>query len=239
MGRAGRKRKFHGSDPGKTKSEKQPDDKIRASRQPHRRPLEEADRGKFEAESPIGRLLLAGLLRRADDRDETAARWRYQASELFASVVGAYRSVIEAPKDVAGSGRGFPCTPSVCAASLANEDLCECLTRRRRYEKAYEALADDARIEFWGDVDDPLHRAIIEHTKIRDDEKWKKALRDKRRALMAVIRVAIHREPIADGELIYLTIGLDKLVRHFGLADRRSKERATIAPERDAAQTPA
>jgi hypothetical protein len=235
---AGRKRKFRGTDPaGKTntKPDKQPDDRVRTARQPHRRALEDNLRTREEAESPIGRLLLAGKLNRADDHHPGVARHRYHAAELFAGVVGAYRSVIEAPKDVAGSGRGFPCEPSLCAANIADEELCQCLARRRRYQRAYEALADDARVEFWAKPKDPLREAELAHLKLREDEQFRKALRDKRRALMAVIRVAIHREPIADGDLVFLTIGLDKLVRHFGLGARRSRERATIAPARDAA----
>ena len=56
---------------------------------------------------------------------------------MFVQVVGAYRSVIETPRDVAGSGRGFPCQELLCA--LAREN-CECEYRKQRYDKAFEAL---------------------------------------------------------------------------------------------------
>ena len=126
------------------------DDRIRAARQPHRRALThqlrasgagEVDARKLsageEAESPIGRLWLAGYLKLPDDIDSQAARDRYDAANMFAQIVGSYRSVIEAPRDVAGSGRGFPCQELLCA--LAREN-CECERRKARYDRAYEVL---------------------------------------------------------------------------------------------------
>jgi hypothetical protein len=45
-----------------------------------------------------------------------------------------------------------------------------------------------------------------------------------RRELMAVNRVAVHREAIAPQDLVYLKAGLDGLARHFGLGVRRHRE---------------
>jgi hypothetical protein len=45
-----------------------------------------------------------------------------------------------------------------------------------------------------------------------------------RRELMAVNRVAVHREAIASQDLVYLKAGLDGLAKHFGLGVRRSRE---------------
>lgn len=45
-----------------------------------------------------------------------------------------------------------------------------------------------------------------------------------RRELMAVNRVAVHREAIAREDLVYLKAGLDGLAKHFGLGIRRSRE---------------
>lgn len=200
MSRAGRKRKNGPRHPGGQlkKRKKEIRDTERTLTQPHRRALVEALRaggmkpteiGKFvageEAESPIGRLWAAGRLRQEGDRDSQAARDRYDAGALFASVVGAYRSVIETPRDVAGSGRGFPCQGLLC--QLAREN-CECEHRKQRYDGAFEVLS-----------------------------------RIGRRALMAVSRVAIHREAIDAQELVYLVAGLEALRRHFRLTDKRGQ----------------
>lgn len=202
MSRAGRKRKNGPRHPSgqlrKSKTES-PDDRVRAARQPHRRALahelraagaDKAEIEKFaageEAESPIGRLWASGRLRRPDDPDSQAARDRYDAGAMYAQIVGAYRSAIEAPNGGGGSGRGFGCLELLCA--LAPES-CECARRKARYDRAFEAL-----------------QAIGMG------------------ALKAVNRVAVHREGLAEEELVYLVAGLEGLRRIFGLtAPGRSK----------------
>ena len=200
MSRAGRKRKpGHRQRNGRLKrepSKQDLDDKVRTSRQPHRRALASSLRAAGadddvvkklaageEAESPIGRLWAAGRLAMAGEADSQAARDRYDAGAMFAQIVGAYRSVIESPRDVAGSGRGFPCQELLC--TLARES-CECERRKARYDGAFESLS-----------------------------------RTGRRALKAVNQVAVHREAIALEELVYLVAGLEALRRHFGLTARR------------------
>lgn len=200
MARAGRKRKSGERDArGRLKPKKKDiDDRVRTMRQPHRRALarelraegiDQHEVGKFiageEAESPIGRLWAAGRLRQQDDQDSQASRDRYDAGTMYAQVVGAYRSAIEAPNGGGGSGRGFGCLDLLC--KLAPEG-CECRYRKERYDRAFEALA-----------------------------------RIGRRALMAVNRVAVHREPIGDEELVYLVSGLEGLRRVFGLTERRRR----------------
>lgn len=203
MSRAGRKRKNGPRHPGgqlkKTKGES-PDDRVRASRQPHRRALahemraagaDKTEVDKFtageEAESPIGRLWASGRLKQPTDPDSQAARDRYDAGNMYAQIVGAYRSVIEAPNGGGGSGRGFGCLDLLC--TLAPE-TCECARRKARYDRAYEALNSIGR-----------------------------------RALMAVNAVAVHREAIPQEELVYLVGGLEGLRRIFGLtAPRRPKQ---------------
>ena len=160
MARAGRKRKNGPRHPGGQLKKQKPkkedlDDKVRTQRQPHRRALAHElraagvgkdDVAKFtageEAESPIGRLWAAGLLRQQGDSDSQAARDRYDAATMFASIVGAYRRVIEAPRDVAGSGRGFPCQELLCQLA---RDNCECEYRKTRYDRAFETLAQIGR----------------------------------------------------------------------------------------------
>jgi hypothetical protein len=200
MSRPGRKRKNGPRHPGgQLKKEKQPDDRIRTSRQPHRRALAHEMRASGaddlevkkacsgeEAESPIGRLWLTGKLAAHGDHDSQAARDRYDAGTMYAQIVGAYRSVIEAPNGGGGSGRGFGCLELLCRLAPEN---CECERRKARYDRAFEALQ---RIGM--------------------------------RALKAVNRLAVHRETIAEEELVYLVGGLEGLRRIFGLtASRKSK----------------
>lgn len=204
MARAGRKRKLGPRDAaGRLKKPKKEDldDKVRTTRQPHRRALmrelrarrvgsEEAQKlaAGEEAESPIGRLWAAGHLKRAGDADSQAARDRYDAGNMFAQIVGAYRSVIGAPSGGAGAGgshgRGRPC-PADLLCTLDPES-CLCAKTQGRYDRAFEALT-----------------------------------RFSRRALMAVNKVAVHREPIEAQELVYLVSGLEELRRVFGLTGRR------------------
>jgi hypothetical protein len=153
MARAGRKRKNGPRHPGgqlKKPKKKDVDDRVRTIRQPHRRALahelraggakkDEVD--KFaageEAESPIGRMWAAGHLKQAGDPDSQAARDRYDAANMYAQIVGAYRSAIEAPSGGGGSGRGFGCLELLCR--LAPEH-CECARRKARYDRAFEKL---------------------------------------------------------------------------------------------------
>jgi hypothetical protein len=173
MSRAGRKRKSgHRKPSGQLKQPKQIEtDAVRTSRQPHRRALAHQLRaqgtdkdqvekltGGWEAESPIGRMWAGGLLKRAGDSDSQAARDRYDAGNMFAQIVGAYRSVIEAPRDVAGSGRGFPCQELLCA--LAREN-CECEHRKARYDRAFEALSRLSRRSLKAVNDVAVHRQGI------------------------------------------------------------------------------
>lgn len=185
MARSGRKRKFKGHlGAGGDDGSRQPDDRVRTSRQPHRRVLDEEDRRAEEAESPIGRLLLAGHLKTSRDVTGDEPRNRYLAATLFATAVGAYRTVIGAPSTTGGGGgKGYECDVDLCAIE---PERCECLRRKTRYRFAYEALASVGR-----------------------------------RAVMAVNHVVIHREPITAAEIVYLVAGLDALVTHFGLTNRR------------------
>lgn len=152
MARAGRKRKNGPRHPGGQlkKTKKDIDDRVRTMRQPHRRALahelraagvehlevEKFTRGE-EAESPIGRLWAAGRLKLAGDTDSQAERDRYDAGAMYAQVVGAYRSVIEAPNAGGGSGRGFGCLELLCRLAPEN---CECARRKEKYDRAFETL---------------------------------------------------------------------------------------------------
>lgn len=181
MSRAGRKRKTgtrHACGQLKRLSteEREASDRVATSRQPHRRALahqmraagaDDVDVRKLtageEAESPIGRMWAAGLLKQTGDPDGQPARDRYDAGTMFAQTVGAYRSVIEAPRDVAGSGRGFPCQELLCA--LAREN-CECEHRKERYDRAYEALQTIGRRALMAVNAVAVHRQEIEASEL-------------------------------------------------------------------------
>ncbi|MGY3393460.1 hypothetical protein ACVWW6_006051 [Bradyrhizobium sp. USDA 3311] len=255
MARAGRKRKNGPRHPNgqlKKPKKKDVDDRVRTLRQPHRRALahelraagadfdevQKYTRGE-EAESPIGRLWAAGHLKLPADVDDQPARDRYDAGNMFAQVVGAYRSVIESPRDVAGSGRGYPCDPLGCHAQeqLPEDERwirCECRARRRRYTEAYEALAHGLRmlrveLEHGTKIHPLLKRSIAEHQRLCEDEAYVPAAAERRRVVMAVTRVAIHREAIPEQELIYLVSGLEELRQHFGLTAKRRRRHSRNA----------
>lgn len=223
MSRAGRTRKTGPRHPGgQLKREKPEDDKIRTSRQPHRRGFAPELRTAEEAESPIGRLWLRGLLKVKGDVDVQAARDRYDAGTMFAQIVGAYLSVIEAPGGTAGSGRKSSCQADLLCA--LDTDECECFARRRRYTRAYEALAGGQRgaLEFGkGDQPAPLQLAIAEAARHRLDDAYVPIAADRRQVVMAVIRAVIHRQAIGPEQLVYLVRGLELLRHHFGLTVRR------------------
>lgn len=239
MSRAGRKRKTGPRHPsGQLKKTKVPDDdRVRASRQPDRRTLahqlrasgtDELDVRKLaageEAESPLGRLWLNGLLSLRDN-DVQAARDRYDAGNMFAQLVGAYLSVIEAPGGTSGSGRKSSCQADLLCALDTSE--CACFGARRRYTSAYEALAGGKRIDLDAGLEDlpePLRDAIAEARRLRQEETFIPIGADRRRVLMAVTRVAIYRESLGGEELVYLVRGLEILRQHFGLTERRKSK---------------
>jgi hypothetical protein len=136
VARRGRKRKpGHRHPSGELVREARPDDRLRTARQPHRREVAAQDRLSERAESPLGRLNLRGVI-----TDE-----QYEAGLRYCVIVGAYRSVIEAPGGGGGSGRGFSCvtqwTGSIAFCREKPGD-CACTLRKARYDDAFCALMD-------------------------------------------------------------------------------------------------
>lgn len=132
MARKGRKRKWRGQKLAHTKEvavERAPDDRIRASLQPHRRCVREEDRLSEKAESPLGRLNLRDVI-----TDE-----QYEAGLRYALIVGQYQAIIGVPRSTSGAGRGFPCTGEATCGAVAGIP-CLCRERRVRYDAAFEAL---------------------------------------------------------------------------------------------------
>lgn len=183
--------------------ERAPDDQVRASRQPHRKALPEDDRLSYLAESVLGRLSLMHkdkAPKRGEQPERLITREQCDAGFRFAEIVGAYRSVIGAPRSTAGSGRGLECE-QLCRAAhelLSAEqraqvhdglqEACRCLARKTRYDSAFEALAAAGQ-----------------------------------RAAKMVARVAVHGDELPPEGLVYLVAGLSALARHFGLTARRGE----------------
>lgn len=202
MGRQGRSRKAGRRHPsGQLVREKKPDDRVRTSRQPHRRGLPAEERLSEKAESPIGRMLLRGQLQRSTDPLHQAsekAELRYEASLRYAVIVGHYRATIEAPRVDAGGGRGFIC--GAVEGEFCDPEICICLRRKQRYDDAFAALSYTGGNAFTG------HRAA-----------------------RAVARVAVQREEPQPQDIVHLLDGLDELVRHFGLTAARPRKHSRNA----------
>lgn len=133
----GRKRKIGDRHPSGGLIRKQPDDRTRISRQPHRRILPSDLRLSEQAESLLGRLFLIGKLRRTRETDDDQAELRYYAGHLYAAITGAYRASILAPSGLGGRSKGYACYPDDC---MTDANQCECLRRSRAYNGAFEAL---------------------------------------------------------------------------------------------------
>lgn len=113
------------------RSARAPDDRIKTSRQPHRRSLPEALRLDERAGTVLGRLYLRGRL--SEPLFDAGTRW--------AVVVGEMRAAIEPPAATSGSGRGYDCDASLCHAMRGDLDYrCECAQRTVRYNEAFCAL---------------------------------------------------------------------------------------------------
>lgn len=137
-GRAGRKRKSgprHRSGALKKKKKTRDEQVQLGRRMPHRRALRSDDRLDVRAESPLGRLVLAGRV----------SEEQCIAGELYARAVGAYRATIDSPRSTAGSGRGSGCRSEAFGqenACRVDPDGCRCLRRREAYDSAFCSLND-------------------------------------------------------------------------------------------------
>lgn len=237
MSRPGRKRKSGARYPSGElkKPEVKPDDRIRTSRQPHRRALPDEQRRDERAESPLGRLLLKGVI------DAEC----YDAGERYVAIVGQYRAVINTPRATAGSGRGMICavdsveteemvdrfravkvSPKTC---FEDADKCACRRRKDRYDAAYAAVlgvpahvydrAFLTRMFLGDDAPAELLAAMARAEAARGSELL--PLQDQK-AARAVARIAVNGEEPTREELVHLVRGLRALARHFGLTGARA-----------------
>lgn len=226
-GRAGRKRKSGRRHPsGELVRDKRPDDRVRASRQPHRRALKEGDRLSEKAESMLGRLSLQ--IDPASDKKRPKSlisAEQFEAGELYARVVGKYRSTIESPPSGGGFGRELPSGNAEPADALeqvephtrCGSENADPIERQMRIGTVVLTMRE------WpcGNIDDGCSCA---QRKARYDGAFEAVMRAGQRAAKTVARVAVHGEAIAPQDLVYLKAGLDALARHFGLGVRRTRE---------------
>lgn len=209
MARRGRKRKAGSRHPsGQLVRERAPDDRVRSSRQPHRRGLSEDDRFSEKAESMLGRFNLRHIISDAE----------HDAGALYAAVVGAYRSVIEAPR--ATSLRAVVEPERVLDA---DEPVAGAPTCPAAFAEASERIVKiggvPVTVRRWpcgGDAQE----CPCAKKKARYDGAFAAVIGAGQRAAKAVARVAVHGEAIAAEDFVYLTRGLGALARHFGLTGR-------------------
>ena len=215
MGRAGRKRsaraRYRG---GRLKPKaKEVEEHVHIARaQPHRRLLKSNDRISELAESSLGRLALRGIVSAAERA----------AGERFAGIVGAYRAVIEGPRPVRSlmpettpervksdeelSARRFAC-PSEHADPI---------------ERKVTLAGQTISVREWP-CQQPGEACACAERRTRYMRAYEAIAAVGRRAVMAVVAVAVRGEELLPSERVYLKRGLMAAAVHLGLTelDRR------------------
>jgi hypothetical protein len=150
LNRKGRKRKSGRRTPSGALVRVHVDYQTLAAAQPHRHWLPEAHRLSERAGTVLGGL---NITKRISDE-------MYEAGRRYGIVVGKYRSVIGTPTGLHGSGRGYDCPGLAC---LVSERFCECVDRKARFMRAYEAIRGHrAHIA--------VNRVAVHDAQIPDDE---------------------------------------------------------------------
>lgn len=107
-----------------------------AANNPDRRDLPAGKRLSEKAASLLGKFNLTSQI-----NDE-----QYEAGRRYAVIVGAYLAMANAPRGLAGTGRGQGCAGALnCPA-----DTCRCLALTDRYMDAYEAVERAGRLSKFG-----------------------------------------------------------------------------------------
>jgi hypothetical protein len=189
-----------------------PDDRVRTTRQPHRRGLPVDLRGDERAESPLGQLRLRNKI--TEDQ--------YDGGSLFAATVESYRQTIASPRGLINSlgklvvddfanqeeeaddaDRDAGCATEFSGSGAYCKiypDDCSCLKKRDRYMAAFDALRRG-----------PYHILLL----------GKRMRLDPRTVARVVVRFVVHREAIPQEHIVYLKLGLDRLAAHYALIDPR------------------
>lgn len=178
-----------------------------------------------KAESPLGRLLLAGLLndpspvlpiKKGPPEPTDQARARYEAGELYAKAVAVYNAQLGAPMlgamklpvdDEALPADGEEARPRDGGCATASADPIE---RQLRLGNRVITVREWPCRALGGEC-------ACARRKARYDGAFEALGAAGRRALMVVNRVAVHREAIAPQDIVYLDRGLDALARYFGI----------------------
>lgn len=124
MSRAGAKRKWKGSTPGRQNVRHVGEDRLAAQWLRHRDGLPEGQIMDARAATAFGRLNLNGFI----------SDVQHQAGLRYIVVVGEYRASIGIPDTGNREGKGYACLGE------RNCEYCECRRRKRRYDDAYEAV---------------------------------------------------------------------------------------------------
>jgi hypothetical protein len=196
--------------------------------------LKDDDRLSEQAESPLGYMHLSGQLKvdLTQYEDSADAEARYQAGDLYAKLVGAYRSVIETPRGSGGSGL----SAMIAAERVAIPDDTE--TPQRGFgcpsdfgepiERSVRIGAHSLTVREWPCERDPDGCACARR-KARYDNAFEALMAVGQRAAKVVARVVVHREAIAPQDRVYLVAGLEALARHFGLTERQRRRHSRNA----------
>lgn len=230
MGRPGRKRKSGAREKNGQRQRKKKaelvEERVRIARsQPHRRALRSNDRANELAESVLGRLRLTRIAAErgshAQDPEQQMppglSASQYAAGELFAGAVSRYRVVIEGPRPVR----------SLALATgyehLADEEEKEAATRfscpsahADPIEKTVTLAGKQIKVREWP-CQQPGETCPCAERRAQYMRVYEAAAAAGRRALMAVIAVAVRGEELPASELVYLKAGLDALAAKFGL----------------------
>jgi len=214
MARRGRKRKW-GAREKNGRAKRKPreeliEERIRLARsQPHRRGLKSNDRVSELAESALGRLSLRGLVS-AGER---------AAGEAFAAITSSYRTVIEGPRAVRSL---MPETASDYAQPADEQEGGQKFDCPSQYavppEKRLSFAPGTVTFRVWP-CQQPGQVCTCAERRQRYTRAYEAIAAAGRRALMAVVRVAVRGEEPAGEELVYLKRGLRAAQRHLGLTD--------------------
>jgi hypothetical protein len=223
MARRGRKRKWgarerNGQAKRKPKQE-QIEERLHLARsQPHRRVLKSNDRISEFAESSLGRLSLTRI--KVDGKDvPLISAGERAAGEAFASIVASYRIVTEGPRAVRSL---MPETASDYAASADEQDVAQKFDCPSQYadpiEKQVQLLGRAVMVREWP-CQLPGQVCACAERRGRYTRAYEAIAAVGRRALMAVIRVAVRGEEPSVEDIVYLKLGLRAAQRHLGLTD--------------------
>ncbi|HEX4043244.1 MAG TPA: hypothetical protein VHY10_16220 [Xanthobacteraceae bacterium] len=230
MGRPGRKRRgFRREKNGRAQrqsKEERVEEAVRVARsQPHRRSLKSNDRVSELAESPLGRLLLArraaqrqwrpaDLAALRDEHKPGISPTEFAAGELFAKTVGRYRGVIEGPRPMRSL---MPETTSEHADEESAGERFACPSRALDPAEKLVRIGNLTLTTRTWPCQLPGEVCICAERRDRYMRAYEAVASAGRRALMAVIAVAVRCEEIQPQELVYLKAGLQAAARYLHL----------------------